>query len=176
MEPLDAILQAAALNSAANGIVITDRHGSIVWANPALTTFTGYTLDEVLGRTPGILRSGTHDQSFYESLWATILAGTVWQGEISNRRRDGSLYTEEMTITPVRAEGREITHFIAIKQDITERKRLEEQVLRAQKLESIARLAGGVAHDFNNLLVGHHGVQRNPPRTFQCHRSHAPED
>ena len=153
VEPLSPILQAAALNSAANGVVITDRDGRIVWVNPAFTSLTGYTAEEVLGQTPRVLRSAKHDQSFYENLWSTIIAGRVWHGEITNHRKDGSEYTEEMTITPVRTNGDQIIHFIAIKQDISQRKRLEEQLYRTQKLEAVGRLAGGMAHDFNNALT-----------------------
>ncbi|HWR20603.1 MAG TPA: PAS domain S-box protein, partial [Verrucomicrobiae bacterium] len=147
-------LQAAALEAAANGIIITDRNGTIVWVNPAFTRLTGYTAEEAGGRTPRLLRSGRHDQAFYRNLWETILSGRVWQGETVNRRRDGSLYTEEQTITPVPDERGDIAHFIAIKQDITERRHLEDQLHQAQKLEAIGLLAGGVAHDFNNLLNG----------------------
>ncbi|PWB80682.1 MAG: hybrid sensor histidine kinase/response regulator [Candidatus Methylomirabilota bacterium] len=147
-------LQAAALEGAANGIVITDRNGTIRWVNPAFTRLTGYTAEEVVGRTPRLLRSGRHDQAFYRNLWATVLSGRVWQGEIVNRRKDGRLYTEAQTITPVPDEHGDIAHFIAIKQDITEHKRMEEQLRQAQKLEAIGLLAGGIAHDFNNLLNG----------------------
>ncbi len=147
-------LQAAALEAAANGIIITDRNGTIRWVNPAFTRLTGYTAKEAIGRNPRILRSGQHDQAFYHNLWEVVLSGRVWQGEMVNRHKDGSLYTEEQTITPVRDERGDITHFIAIKQDITERRRLEDRLRQAQKLEAIGLLAGGIAHDFNNHLNG----------------------
>ncbi len=119
-------LQSAALEAAANGIVITDNQGTILWVNPAFTALTGYDAAEVIGANPKILKSEVHDRSFYADLWATILSGKVWQGEIVNRRKDGTLYTEDQTITPVRNSQGEVTHFIAIKQDITERKRAEK--------------------------------------------------
>ncbi|MCZ7624737.1 MAG: PAS domain S-box protein [Candidatus Methylomirabilis sp.] len=147
-------LQAAALEAAANGIIITDRNGTIRWANAAFARLTGYTAEETIGRTPRLLRSGRHDQAFYHNLWETVLSGRVWQGEIVNRRKDGSLYTEAQTITPVPDEHGNIAHFIAIKQDMTEPKRLQENLRQAQKLEAIGLLAGGIAHDFNNLLNG----------------------
>ena len=126
-------LQAAALTSAANAIVITDRDGRITWANPAFTDLTGYALEEAVGQSPRILKSGKHDQPFYEHLWDTILSGQVWHGALTNRRKDGSLYEDEQTITPVRDERGEITHFIAIKQDITLRKQAEEALQRARE-------------------------------------------
>ncbi|MBZ0169251.1 Histidine kinase [Candidatus Methylomirabilis lanthanidiphila] len=147
-------LQAAALEAAANGIIITDRDGTIRWVNPAFTRLTGYTAEEAIGRNPRVLKSGTHDQAFYHNLWETILSGRVWQGEIVNRHKDGSLYTEDQTITPVPDERGEIAHFIAIKQEITERRHLEDRLRQAQKLEAIGLLAGGIAHDFNNHLNG----------------------
>ena len=118
-------LHSAALASAADAVVITDREGSIRWINPAFTHLTGYGLAEVIGMNPRLLTSGSHDQHFYEILWDTILDGETWRGEIINRRKDGSLYVEQECITPVRDAAGEITHFVAIKQDITERNRTE---------------------------------------------------
>ncbi|MEQ2006851.1 MAG: PAS domain S-box protein [Limisphaerales bacterium] len=146
-------LQSAALAAAANEVVITDREGIIQWVNPAFTKTTGYTLEEAVGQNPRILKSGEHDNAFYQNLWATILHGEVWHGEIVNRRKDGSLYTEDTVITPVKDEHGETTHFVAIKQDITEKKLLEAKFLRAQRLEGLGALAGGVAHDLNNVLA-----------------------
>ena len=97
-------LQVAALEAAANAIVITDSHGTIVWVNHAFTTMTGYSKEEVLGKNPRLLKSGDQPASYYAKLWSTISSGKVWQGEIVNRRKDGTAYTEEMTITPVTPE------------------------------------------------------------------------
>ena len=119
-------LQSAALEAAANAIIITDLKGDILWVNAAFTTFTGYAPEEVIGKNSRMLKSGKQDEHFYRDLWQTIRSGQVWQGEIVNRRKNGSLYMEEMTITPVCNHGGEIARFIAIKQDITERKRAEE--------------------------------------------------
>ena len=151
-------LQATALDAAASGIVITDRTGAIIWANPGFTSITGYSLDEVLGQTSRVLKSGQHDAAFYRTLWETILAGQTWRGEITNRRKDGTLYPEEQTITPVRDEGGQITHFIAIKEDISERKRLQEHLTQSEKLAAMGQLLASVAHELNNplsVLTGH---------------------
>jgi PAS domain S-box-containing protein len=118
-------LRTSALEAAANGIVITDPNGEIVWVNRAFTSLTGYTADEVIGRNPRILKSGNHDAAFYRDLWKTILSGSVWRGEFVNRRKDGTLYAEEGIIAPVRDEHDAITHFVHIKQDISDRKRAE---------------------------------------------------
>ncbi|GIV62719.1 MAG: hypothetical protein KatS3mg045_0058 [Bellilinea sp.] len=126
-------LQATALEAAASVVVITDRDGRIEWVNPAFTQVTGYSPAEVIGQNPRILQSGRHDRAFYENLWNTILAGQVWRGEIINRRKDGELYTEKVVISPVRNEEGEITHFIAIKEDITEQRRAEEAARESER-------------------------------------------
>jgi diguanylate cyclase (GGDEF)-like protein/PAS domain S-box-containing protein len=133
-------LRSAALEAAANGIVITDRNGAIVWANHAFTTMTGYSKEEILGQNHRLLKSGEQPESYYANLWSTISSGKVWQGEIVNRRKDGTTYTEEMTITPVTQNlgSTTDTYFIAIKQDITERKKSEEEL---QRLASIVEFS-----------------------------------
>lgn len=121
-------LQAAALESAANAVVITDVSGRIIWTNPAFTALTGYTAEEAPQMEVSMLKSGVQDPSYYQNLWDTIMSGRVWHGEIENLRKDGALYTEEQTITPVKdAEGK-ISHFVAIKQDVTKRKHQEQQL------------------------------------------------
>jgi PAS domain S-box-containing protein len=127
-------LQAAVLEAAANGIVITNHRGAIVWVNHAFCELTGFTAGEVMGRNPRFLKSGEQDKSFYAEMWATILAGNVWRGELINRRKDGSVYHEDMTITPVRDGGGEVRNFIAIKQDISERKRYEKELAHERDL------------------------------------------
>jgi PAS domain S-box-containing protein len=132
-------LQAAALQAAANGIVITDTNGRIQWVNAAFTQLTGYSAAEAIGQRTNLLNSGIHSKQFYQKMWHNIRNGQVWQGEISNRRKDGSIYLEEMTITPVYNHDGATTHFIAIKQDITERKLAEKKLHdRAASLELIA--------------------------------------
>ncbi len=109
-------LHSTALEAAANAVMITDRHGDIVWINPAFTNLTGYTADEIIGKTPRILKSGKHDTAFYRKMWETIMSGKVWNGEIINKRKDGSLYTEKTTITPVLNDDDEVINYIAIKE------------------------------------------------------------
>ncbi len=127
-----------ALASAANGIVITDIDARIEWANPAFTQLTGFPLEEALGRNSGaLIRSGQHDQAFYRQMWQTILAGQVWRGEIVNRNKAGDLYDESLVIAPVIDGGGTIRHFVAILQDITERKRTDlELQIAATAFES----------------------------------------
>lgn len=143
------LLQATALETAGNAIVITDRNGAILWTNPAFSALTGYGPEEVIGRNPRILNSGGHDQAFYKKLWSTILSGQTWRGGFTNRRKDGSLYQDEHTITPVRSKDGTITHFIAIMQDVTERNRAQ-RVLR--KSEAQLRLVWENALDAMRLV------------------------
>jgi len=121
-------LQAAALAATANAVVITDRQSNIVWVNAAFERLTGYSSRDAIGQTPRLLKSGENPASLYVNLWLTIISGNRWQGELINRRKDGSLYTEEMTITPLRDPSGEIAHFVAIKLDITERKKAEREL------------------------------------------------
>jgi PAS domain S-box-containing protein len=118
------------MEAAANGILITDPDGNIQWANPALTKISGYDAHELLGQNTQIFKSGKQKADFYRQMWDTILSGQVWHVEMTNRRKDGSLYVEEQTITPVQDEDGLIPHFIAIKQDITERKQAEQELER----------------------------------------------
>lgn len=122
-------LSEVALNAVANGIVITDQHAHIEWVNPAFTRLTGYTLEEAIGNKPGdLVKSGHHSESFYQDMWQTILSGQAWNAEMLNRRKDGSHYDESLHITPVISENGSILHFVAIMQDITERKRTDETI------------------------------------------------
>jgi PAS domain S-box-containing protein len=126
-------IETTALEAAANGVIITDTAGMILWANPAFLNMSGYDMDEVVGTTPHILSSGMQEKAYYRDLWSTILGGNTWRGETINRHKDGSLYVEEQTITPVRQENGQLSHFIAIKQDITERKRAEDALRESEE-------------------------------------------
>jgi len=144
---------ATAIEQTVEAIVITDPQGKILYANPSFEAITGYTVDEALGQTPRILKSGKHDAAFYRDLWNTISRGEVWRGFFLNRKKDGTIYQEEATISPIKdAQGR-ITSYVAVKRDVTHEVALELQLLQSQKMEAIGRLAGGLAHDFNNTLT-----------------------
>ena len=134
-------------------IVITDTTGAIEYVNPKFVGTTGYTLEEVLGKNPRVLKSGNTPAAEYERLWKTILGGREWRGEFCNRKKNGETFWELASISPITNEKGTITHFVAVKEDITELRQLEARLRQAQKLEAVAQLAGGVAHDFNNLLA-----------------------
>ena len=142
-----------AVEQSADSVIITDRHGAIEYVNPAFEKLNGYTRDEVMGQTPSILKSGETDAAVYRELWSTILSGKGFQTILVNRKRNGEVYHLEQSISPVRDKQGKVTHFIATGRDLTERLRLESQLMQAQKMDAIGCLAGGVAHDFNNLLT-----------------------
>jgi PAS domain S-box-containing protein len=126
-------LQGAALESAANAVMITDHDGCIIWVNPSFASLTGFTPEEVVGRNPRMLSSGQQDAAFYQQLWQTILSGKVWRGELINKHKDGTLYHEDISITPVHDPAGEIRHFVAIQQDITDRKKAEDSLRQSEQ-------------------------------------------
>jgi PAS domain S-box-containing protein len=146
-------LLATAIEQAAETIVITDTHGTIQYANPAFERISGYTRDEAIGQNPRVLKSGKHDAAFYRQMWDVLDSGQKWSGHFVNRRKDGTIYEEDATISPVRDKGGRMVNFVAVKRDVTREMKLEAQFHQAQKMESIGQLAGGVAHDFNNILA-----------------------
>ncbi|MFN3395836.1 MAG: ATP-binding protein [Thermodesulfovibrionales bacterium] len=139
------------IDSAFDIIVITDEDGHILYTNPAFETLTGYTSTEVINKKTNILKSGYHDIHFYDHLWKTIKSGNVWKGEFINKKKNGEIYYASAVIFPVRTEDG--LNYVSIQRDVTQEKKLYEQLLRAQKMEAIGTLAGGIAHDFNNLLA-----------------------
>jgi two-component system, cell cycle sensor histidine kinase and response regulator CckA len=146
-------LLSAAIESAAEVVVVTDRDGRIEYANQAFETVTGYSRADVVGKNASINKSGKHDQKFYDQLWETILSGRTWKGQLKNRKSDGTIYDEEATISPVFDRDGFISHFVAVKRNVTEELLLKQQLLQAQKAEALGVLAGGIAHDFNNMLT-----------------------
>ena len=142
----------AAIEQGGETVIITDTEGIVQYVNQAFEQVTGYTREEVIGQTTRIFKSGRHDEAFYRQLWSTITAGETFTGRIVNKRKDGSFYTEDATISPVcNLEGK-IVNYVAVKRDVTAHIQLQEQFTQAQKMESVGRLAGGIAHDFNNML------------------------
>ncbi|WP_159441279.1 PAS domain-containing protein [Desulfopila aestuarii] len=145
-------LLSAAIEQASESVVITDLDGMQQYVNPAFCETTGYTREEAIGQTAGILQSGVHDREFYSKMWNTLLAGKVWRGRLTNRKKNGILFKEDATISPVVDGSGKITNYIALKRDITREDSLEKQLQHAMKMEAIGTLAGGIAHDFNNIL------------------------
>ena len=142
-----------AVEQAAESILITDTRGTILYVNPALEKTSGYTSAEVLGRSPSLFKSGKHDAVFYQRMWDVLRSGETWSGHFINRHKDGSLYEEESTISPVRDAAGKIVNYVAVKRDVTREVQLEAQFRQSQKMEAVGQLAGGVAHDFNNILA-----------------------
>ncbi|MGK5092384.1 response regulator [Deltaproteobacteria bacterium TL4] len=143
---------ATAIEQAAESIVITDAEGIIQYVNPAFERVSQYSNAEVLNKNAKIVKSGKHDKIFYKNMWAHLVEGKVWSGRITNKRKDGSLYEEEATISPIRNAANKIVSYVAVKRDITREGELEKQLRHSQKMEAIGTLAGGIAHDFNNIL------------------------
>jgi len=141
------------MEQAPGSVFIMDSQMNFEYVNPHFTRLTGYSFEEAVGQNPNILKTGETSKEEYKQLWETILAGGEWRGEFHNRKKDGDLYWEQALIAPIRDNSYAITHFIAIKEDITERKQLEGQLRQAQKMDAIGQLAGGIAHDFNNILT-----------------------
>ena len=143
---------ATAVEQAAESVIISDRRGTIHYVNPAFARLSGFSSEEIVGKNFRILKSESHDETFYREMWQKISSGTAWAGRISNKMKDGSLRQFETTISPIRDKNGVIVNFVSVNRDVTQEVALEAQLFQAQKMEAVGTLAGGIAHDFNNLL------------------------
>lgn len=133
--------------------VITDIEGTIEYINSEFSRVTGYSAAEVLGKNPRILKSGKHDEAFYKDLWDTIKSGEIWNGEMTNRKKDGTINWEKISISPVRDSVGKVTHFVAVKEDISQYKEKQEEILKNQKLRDILYEITSAAIQTNDVSV-----------------------
>lgn len=168
----DALLRA--IEQTADSVFITDRHGTIIYVNPAFEGLTGFSAAEAIGATPRLLSSGRHDAPFYERLWTTILSGQIFRFVVTNKSKDGQLFEEDQTITPIRDGNGRISHFVTTGRDITHRKRTEEALRRLNnqlEVES-ARIAGVLHDEAGQFLASAHitiaDIARDVPPSVQA--------
>ena len=167
-----------ALEASTNAVVITDKDAIIEWTNHAFEKLTGYTIGEALGRQPKeLIRSGLQNEAFYALMWQTILLGKSWHGELINKRKDGSFYHEELSITPVEGRNGEIEHFVAIKQDVTERREAYAQLQMAKidaevATEAKSQFLANMSHEIRtplNAIIGFSDLMRDTSLTLEQH-------
>jgi len=150
-------LMMQSFESAGEAIIVTDSDGRIEYVNPSFTEMSGYSLEDVTGRRPSILKNDEGDIAFHESLWTTISSGRKWQGSRTDKRKDGTPYPVVISVAPIKDDNGNITNYIAIQQDMSKERELEQQLVHAQKMEAVGTLVGGISHDFNNILAAMQG-------------------
>ncbi len=146
-------LLATAIEKIDESLIITDPLGHIEYVNSAFEEVSGFTSDEVLGQKPNLMKSGVQEEAHYQMMWQTISNGDVWRGQLVNKKKDGGMYMEDVTITPVQDSFSKVQHYVAVKRDITKQVAIENHLRQSQKMQAIGTLAGGIAHDFNNILT-----------------------
>ena len=179
------LLLTTAIEQAAETIIITDKHGTIQYVNPAFEATTGYPTKEIIGKHPDFFKSGRHDEDLYRDVGRRLARGEVWRCNFTNKKKDGTIYEETATVSPVKDETGRIVNYVSVTRDVTRELMLQKQLLQAQKMEAIGTLAGGIAHDFNNLLQAILGYselllmkkgQQDPDRTKLEAIMHAARD
>lgn len=146
-------LLATAIDQAVESIIITDANGNIDFVNPAFESTTGYSFKEVMGKNLGLFKSGVEESDPYQNMREAFTEGNVWKGRLINKKKDNTLYEEEVSLSPIHNEQGDITHYVAVQDDVTYASQLEKQVRQSHKIQAVGILAGGIAHEFNNLLV-----------------------
>ncbi|NJB69117.1 PAS domain S-box-containing protein [Desulfobaculum xiamenense] len=142
-----------AIEQTEDGIFILDTNGNMEYANPSFLRMSGYALDELVGRHCAIIRSDRQDAAFYRELWDGLKKGEVWRGHSTYRRKDGTLYEVDVTVSPIVDQDGRVTNYVEVTRDVTEQLRMEAQLRQRQKMEELGTLAGGIAHDFNNIIA-----------------------
>jgi len=142
-----------ALERAEDGIEITDPEAKFIYVNPAWERLTGYSRAEVAGKTPAMLRSGTEPEAFYEAIWQRIMSGEVYSGSFAGKRKDGTLFDQELRVWPVQNRDKEIVHIVGLRRDVTEKMRTEQALRISERMASVGTLAAGIAHEINNPLT-----------------------
>ena len=131
----DRIIQlfASAIHSTSDGMALTTKDGTFIWANEGMSKLTGYPVADIIGSNPSLFKSGVQDREVYKKLWSTVLAGSRYRGEFVNKRKDGTLYTGEINITPIKSDDGKVTHFSVVERDITKRVEMEEMLRQGQE-------------------------------------------